>query len=115
MNDQEVTREDIRRLVGGLPDSRPRDQRGQIRTPAGTATPVYCANCHRQFGFAFVCTDYIFYLCNDCEAVGGTLPLPTVDEDYVRGRAKQGGAQFSANPLPFSMPRVVDSDTEIQS
>ncbi len=82
----EATREDIRQNLGDLPDSRPKVQRGQIRTPKGNATPVFCINCGGQFGFAYVDTAAIVYLCDECEKVGGGLPLPVVDEDYIRGR-----------------------------
>lgn len=82
--------EDIRRIVGDLPDSRPREKRGQIRTPRGMATPVYCVNCGKQFGFAYASTEFILYICDACEKAGGALPLPVVDEEYVRGRSTGG-------------------------
>ena len=85
------TNEDLRKLIGDLPDSRPHDQRGQIRTPAGLATPVFCINCGGQFGFAFVDTAAIIYVCDECEGRHGGLPLPVVDEDYVRARNKEEG------------------------
>lgn len=88
--DREIVAEQIARIVGsGAPDCRPKDQRGQIRTPHGLATPVFCANCGMPNGFAYVDTSHIFYLCNDCEEKHGLLDLPTVDEDYVRGRKEQ--------------------------
>ena len=84
------TGEDIRRLVGDLPDSRPREQREQIQTPRGTATPVFCANCGKQSGYAYTSTEFIIYICDACEQAGGALPLPVVDEEYVRGRSTEG-------------------------
>lgn len=82
--------EHLRRLIGDIPDSRPRERRGEFRTPAGIdASPVYCANCGKPSGYAYVSTDFILYLCDECEKVGGGLPLPVVDEDYVRGRKEQ--------------------------
>jgi hypothetical protein len=80
-------KEGVRRLVGGLPDSRPRDQRGQIRTPRGNATPVFCANCGKPAGFAYVSTEFIIFICDACEQAGGALTLPVVDEGCVRGRS----------------------------
>lgn len=84
MSDRETV-EQVERLFGDLPDSRPKVRRGDIRTPHGNATPVFCANCGRASGFAFVDTTRILYLCDECEAKHGGLPLPVVDEDYVRG------------------------------
>lgn len=86
---EDLTKRDLEELVGELPDSRPREQRGQILTPHGNATPVYCINCGRQDGYAFVPTESIICVCAECEKKCGGLPLPVVDEDYVRGR--QGG------------------------
>jgi NAD-dependent SIR2 family protein deacetylase len=83
---EDPTQRDLAELVGPLPDSRPADQRGQIRTPQGNATPVYCINCHRQFGYAWMSTEKIVYVCDECEKKHGGLPLPVVDEDYIRGR-----------------------------
>ncbi|HZC32644.1 MAG TPA: hypothetical protein VE640_05080, partial [Candidatus Bathyarchaeia archaeon] len=59
-------------------------------TPHGNATPVFCINCGKQDGYAYVDTSALIRLCDECEAKTGGLPLPVVDEDYVRGRAKEG-------------------------
>lgn len=76
----------LRRLAGGFEDSRPRDEKGAMRTPHGNATPVFCVSCGAFGGFAFVDTTYIVYLCDGCEEKHGGLDLPVADEDYVRGR-----------------------------
>jgi len=85
-SDVRKSEEDVKRQIGDVPDTRSKEQRGQIRTPLGLASPNYCANCGRQFGFVYVSTIHIFYLCDDCEEQHGILPLPVVDEDYMRGR-----------------------------
>lgn len=85
--ERKKSEEAVRRIIGpDLPDSRPREQRGQILTPFGWATPVYCVNCGKPYGFAFVDTTHILYICDDCEDRCGVPDLPVVDEDYVRGR-----------------------------
>jgi hypothetical protein len=90
MDGRALALEDTRRLLGSIPDSRPKVQRGQILTPLGWATPVFCVSCGAPGGFAFVDTTFILYLCPDCEKFGGGLDLPVVDEDYVRGRKGDG-------------------------
>lgn len=57
-----------------------------MRTPHGNATPVFCIYCCKQDGFAYVDTTHIICVCDDCVHTHGSLPLPVVDEDYVRGR-----------------------------
>ena len=89
MGDSELVREDMRQLIGDLPDSRPVEPRGEIRTPFGNAVPVFCISCGGQFGYAYRATSIIVYVCDECEAMHGGLPLPVVDEDYVRGRKDQ--------------------------
>ena len=75
----------LRELVGDLPDSRAKNARGEIRTPRGNAVPVFCINCGKDQGFAYVGTGAIIRLCDECEERHGGLPLPTVDERIVRG------------------------------
>jgi len=77
-------------LSGGLPDCRSREQRGQIRTPFGLASPVYCASCGRMNGYTFADTAHLFYLCNDCDEYGAGLDLPVVDPGTVAA-VKGGG------------------------
>jgi len=77
-------------LAGGLPDSRTREQRGQIRTPHGLATPVYCVNCGKAQGYTYASTEFMFYLCDDCDKHGTGLDLPVVDERAVRDAARGG-------------------------
>jgi len=77
-------------LKKALPDSRPREQRGQIRTPHGLASPIYCANCGKFKGYVFVSTEFMFYLCDDCDRFGNGLEIPIVDEQTVKA-VNQGG------------------------
>lgn len=90
-SEERIAKEEIARLTGNLDDSRPREERGVIRTPLGNATPVFCVSCAKAGGYAYVNTDSIIYVCDDCTAKHGGLPLPVADEDYVRGRKDQGG------------------------
>lgn len=81
--------EQIRRLAGIAPDCRSREQRGQIQTPFGLATPVFCANCGKKSGYVFADTSYYFHLCNDCDPHGRGLDVPIVDESIVRSIGRQ--------------------------
>lgn len=72
--------DDLRRVV---PDSRPRERRGEIRTPHGNASPIYCANCGKFAGYCFAATDFMFYLCDGCDHAGTGIDLPVVDEATV--------------------------------
>ena len=66
-----------------MPESRARVARGEIRTPLGTATPVFCASCGGKAGFTFASTDFMFYLCDECDVYGSGLDLPVVDPDEI--------------------------------
>lgn len=66
-----------------LPDSRTRELRGSIRTPFGEAQPVYCANCAKFKGYVFVATEFMFYLCDDCDVHGTGVDLPVVPADEI--------------------------------
>lgn len=79
----------IEALKKALPDSRSAARRGEIRTPHGNASPVYCANCGKFKGYTFASTEFMFYLCDDCDRHGTGLDLPIVDEQTAR--AATGG------------------------
>lgn len=67
-----------------FPDSRTKAQRGQIQTPMGLASPVYCASCGRFAGYTFASTEFMFYLCDGgCDKYGNGLDLPVVDPETV--------------------------------
>lgn len=74
-----------------LPDSRAREARGEIRTPFGTATPVFCASCGKDAGFTFASTEFMFYLCDECDVYGSGLDLPVVDPEEIEAFTKRGG------------------------
>lgn len=76
---------ELAKLVGGLPDSRPRESRGEIRSPRGNAVPVFCLSCGKPEGYALVGTGAIVRICEECEGRHGGLPLPVVDDRIVRG------------------------------
>lgn len=73
-----------------LPDSRARVARGEIRTPFGTATPVYCVSCGKDAGYTFASTEFMFYLCDECDIYGNGLDLPVVDPDEIAAFNKGG-------------------------
>lgn len=72
------------------PDCRSRAQRGQIRTPMGLATPVFCANCGKDGGYTYADTTFMFYLCGDCDKHGNGLDLPVVTPKMIEA-VKRGG------------------------
>jgi hypothetical protein len=75
---------DLELLKKALPDSRSTARRGEIRTPLGNASPIYCANCGAFAGYTFVNTEFMFYLCEGCDHHGTGLDLPIVDEATVQ-------------------------------
>ena len=77
---------DMAKQAGGFEDSRPKHEKGVIRTPNGNGTPVFCVSCGVFGGYAYIDTTYIVYVCDECEAKHGGLDLPVADEDVVRGR-----------------------------
>lgn len=70
----------IERLRLAVPDSRPRTPTGDLKTPLGNATKVFCANCGKFGGYCLVDTKFLMYLCNDCDHVGDGLDLPLYDQ-----------------------------------
>ena len=63
-----------------LPDSRARETKGCIFTPAGTWVSVFCANCGTPGGSCPEESTFLFYLCNACfktyGTVAGTMAVP---------------------------------------
>lgn len=57
-----------------LPDSRAKNTKGRIFTPAGAFIPIYCANCGVHGG---TCPEenmnFMFYLCQNCADTHGPI------------------------------------------
>lgn len=61
-------------MVDFLPDSRTREGKGSIRSPHGNLVPIYCANCHCEWGM--VPENYLtfaFCLCDPCAEKMGPI------------------------------------------
>lgn len=61
-----------------LPDAKPRERRGTVRSPFGELERIYCVNCGNPGGVVTPGTP-IFYLCDGCAEQHGRLPLPEVE------------------------------------
>ncbi len=72
-----------------LPDCRPRHATGEQRNHVlgEWMEPVYCVSCGTPHGYATKDTAYFVYLCDDCEATHGGLPLVELPETLIRGRS----------------------------
>jgi hypothetical protein len=67
-----------------FPDSRSKEDRGQIATPYGLASKVYCADCGRFSGYVFGDVSLMFYLCNSCDKTGTGIDLPVIDPEVLK-------------------------------
>lgn len=67
-----------------LPDSRPRERRGGIRSPDGTIIPVYCANCGCKYGMVpEKMITFAFVLCQPCADTYGNIAHTYQEPDSV--------------------------------
>jgi hypothetical protein len=77
MNDRDLSIEHVelfetwRKLLG---DSRCRMPRGQIQSPLGLITPIYCLNCGRCCGGVYGTVPTTAVLCDPCRERWGGLP-----------------------------------------
>jgi hypothetical protein len=100
-----------------LPDSRPRERRGAIRTPQGTFVPVYCANCGKPYGMVPEShITHVFALCDHgCAGKYGDAAHAYVDPDAVyRDLACAEAIEKYGRPLtPAEVARELESGTPI--
>lgn len=74
----------------GFEDSRPRHRKGEVRTPRGNATPMFCVSCGKLDGYALTDTTHIVGLCDECFDRFGGLDLPAVPKETVEGKKEVG-------------------------
>ena len=67
-----------------LPDSRCRNRQRQRWSPLGLVTEIFCMNCGRSGGAVSNDVPDVFYVCRDCAATHGGLPVPEVPEELIR-------------------------------
>jgi hypothetical protein len=62
-----------------LPDGRPRMARGQIMSPMGLITRIFCSSCGTGMGGVYGDPQHAVLLCDRCHATHGGLPdVPSV-------------------------------------
>lgn len=95
-----------------LPDSRARETRQRIFTPAGTYVPFFCANCGKECGSCPEDNTFLFYLCPNCEKQhgppAGLYRLP--DEVYWEKLRQEQLAHFGYYPTQEELSRVLAED-----
>jgi hypothetical protein len=57
-----------------VPDGRTRDARGQISSPLGLITPIFCSSCGTGMGGIYGEIPHAAMLCDRCHATHGGLP-----------------------------------------
>lgn len=62
-----------------VPDGRTRDRRGQIPSPLGLITPIFCSSCGTGMGGVYGNVPHAAMICDRCHAThGGILELETM-------------------------------------
>lgn len=69
-----------RKLVG---DSRLRHVRITVPSPIGEVVRLYCLNCGRTGGAVTADLSDAVYICRDCAATHGGLPLPEIPSGLI--------------------------------
>jgi hypothetical protein len=57
-----------------VPDGRTRDRRGQIPSPLGLITPIFCSSCGAGMGGVYGDVPHAAMVCDRCHATHGGLP-----------------------------------------
>jgi hypothetical protein len=57
-----------------VPDGRTRDRRGQIPSPLGLITPIFCSSCGTGMGGVYGDVPHAAMVCDRCHATHGGIP-----------------------------------------
>ena len=95
-----------------LPDSRAKNAKGRVFTPAGAWVPVFCAACCREGGLVTESCTFAFWLCRRCEdkhgPIAGTMKVP--DAEHFR-KMHEEQLEMAGRPLTHNeLLRVVAED-----
>jgi NAD-dependent SIR2 family protein deacetylase len=102
--------------VNILPDSRAKTNRGSIWTRQGNFIPIYCAQCHKQWGMVpeRMITG-AFALCDPCSEKWGPIAHTYQESDaaFWRRAAECQKEEFGRMLNPFELAVQLDDLTSV--